>query len=138
MFKQERVARFRAISAASLGLTVALVLTSCAYLDPRASLDPLDGFGPDVYLLGASEQPRDVTDEVCEGRLGCEKAAESKRVRIIRFGSVSAAQNETYALARSGFRSDRFVIEFLDPSISDEQWAKVTSMVDHTASDSPD
>ena len=121
-----------------LSVASVLIVTSCAYLDPRGSLDPLSGFGPEVYLLAPSERPRDVTADVCRERPGCEKAAESERVRVTRFGTVAAAQNETYALGAAGFRSDRFVVEFRDPATTRDEWAMVASMVEHTATGSPD
>jgi hypothetical protein len=124
--------------AAVVGVVWAMALTSCAHLDPRAELDPVSGFASDVYLLNGSEQPRDVTRDVCPRRPGCQKAAESDRVRIMRFDRASSAQNETYKLARSGFRSDRFVVEFLDNEITDEEWAMIASTVDHTATESAD
>ena len=128
----------RTVPAALLALATVLTVTSCAYLDPRASLDPLSGFSSEVYLLAPSEQPRDVTAEVCDERPGCERAAQSDRVRVLRFGSVSEAQTETYALGARGFRSDRFVVEFRDPATTQEEWATVASTVDHTATGSPD
>ncbi|MFE4469484.1 hypothetical protein ACFRFH_11780 [Leifsonia sp. NPDC056824] len=128
----------RTTTATGLGIVCALALTSCSFFDPRGSLDPRDGFGSDVYLLPALELPVDVTDTVCPSRWGCEKAAESERVRIMRFSSYPKAQLETYKLARSGFRSDRFVVEFLDPSITDDEWRWVVTIVDGAATPSPD
>ena len=130
--------RKQASKALGLGIVCALALTSCSFIDLRGSLDPRDGFGSDAYLLPPLELPTDVTDKVCPSRWGCEKAAESERVRIMRFSSYPKAQLETYKLARSGFRSDRFVVEFLDPSITDDEWRWVVTIVDGTATPSPD
>lgn len=124
--------------AGGLGIVCALALASCTFLDPRATIDLQNDLASDSYLLPPSERPIDVTDKVCPSRWGCEKAAESKRVRIMKFSTYPKAQVETYKLARSGFRSDRLVIEFLDPSVTDEEWRLVTSGVDGTSTFSPD
>ncbi|MEY9953769.1 hypothetical protein [Leifsonia sp. EB34] len=128
----------RATIAAGLGIVCALALSSCSLLDARAMLDPRDGFGSDAYLLPPLELPEDVTEKVCPSRFGCERAAESERVRIMKFSTYTLAQAETYNLARSGFRSDRFVVEFLDPSVTDDEWRRVAEVVDGTATPSPD
>ncbi|MGH1523045.1 hypothetical protein ACRAWC_02735 [Leifsonia sp. L25] len=107
-------------------------------MDPRATIDLRENIDSAVYLLPPLERPVDVTDEVCPSRFGCEKAAQSERVRIMKFSSYPKAQVETYKLARSGFRSDRLVIEFLDPSVTDEEWRLVTSTLDGTSTASPD
>jgi hypothetical protein len=130
--------RKRAAMAGSLAIVCALTLASCTYLDPRATIDLREGLPSSVYLLAPPERPTDVTDNVCPSRWGCEKAAESKRVRIMKFSTYPKAQVETYKLARSGFRSDRLVIEFLDPAVTDEEWRLVTSVVDGTSTFSPD
>lgn len=123
--------------AGTVALLCALTLASCTYLDPRATID-LRELDSAVYLLPPLERPVDVTDEVCPTRWGCEQAAQSERVRIMKFSTYPKAQTETYKLARSGFRSDRLVIEFLDPAVTDEEWRLVTSTVDQMATFSPD
>lgn len=128
----------RATVIGGLGIVCALALASCTWVDPRATIDLREELSPAAYLLPPLERPVDVTDEVCQSRWGCEKAAQSKRVRIMKFSTYPNAQVETYKLARSGFRSDRLVIEFLDPSITDEEWRLVTSGVDGTSTFSPD
>ncbi|MEN2741891.1 hypothetical protein ABCS02_29250 [Microbacterium sp. X-17] len=128
----------RTTVAAGLGIVCAMALAACTFFDPRATIDPQKDLGSDAYLLPPLVQPVDVTDEVCPSRLGCEKAAQSERVRIMKFSTYPKAQLETYKLARSGFRSDRLVIEFLDPAITDEEWRLVTSGVDGTWTASPD
>lgn len=128
----------QATVAGALGIVCALTLASCTYFDPRATIDLREGLDSAVYLLPPLERPVDVTDKVCPSRLGCEKAAESERVRIMKFSTYPKAQNETYKLARAGFRSDRLVIEFLDPSVTDEEWRLVTTTVDGSSTFSPD
>lgn len=123
--------------AGCLAIVCSLSLASCTLLDPRASLDLLE-LPSAVYLLPALERPTDVTTTVCPSRLGCEKAAESERVRIMKFSTYPKAQIETYKLARSGFRSDRLVVEFLDPAITDEEWRLITTTVDQSSTFSPD
>lgn len=128
----------RAVYAVLTAILSGSVLSSCAYFDPRAILDPQNGFAPEVYLLGPGEEPADVTGAVCGEHAGCERAAESARVRIIRFGGVDDATTATGTLGDSGYRSDRFVIEFLDDTITEEQRRMIESTVDHTATASPD
>ncbi|WEO77508.1 hypothetical protein BJQ94_00150 [Cryobacterium sp. SO2] len=113
-------------------------LSSCAYVDPRASLDPLDGFASEVYLLRDSESPMDVSDTVCEDLNGCEKAAESTSVRLVRFDSPAHANDFAESLGHSAYQSDRFVIQYLDLAITTAGRDMIEVTVDNTASDSPD
>lgn len=66
------------------------------------------------------------------------RAAPQTRVRITRFSNVDAAEAEVKSLGSTGYRSDRFVIEFLDPSLTDEERKTIESTVEHTATVSPD
>ena len=123
----------RALSAVVFVPVCALHLASCAFFDPRSVLDPQTGFGSDVFLLPATEAPKDVTESVCADIDGCERAAESSRVRILRFSNPDRAEIVARSLGSTGYLSDRFVIEYLDSSVTDEQRRYVESAVDHTA-----
>ncbi|MCI0158362.1 hypothetical protein KNO15_16800 [Leifsonia shinshuensis] len=127
------VAAPRALSAVALVPLCALLLMSCAFFDPRSVLDPQTDFGSDVFLLPETEAPTDVTASVCANIDGCERAAESQRVRILRFANTDRAEVVARSLGSAGYLSDRFVIEYLDPSVTDEQRRYVESAVDHTA-----
>ncbi|MET0954355.1 MAG: hypothetical protein ABWY68_00295 [Cryobacterium sp.] len=113
-------------------------LAACAFLDPRGSLDPQDGFASEVYLLDGTEPPEDVTATICSDLDGCEKAAESTKIRIIRFDSAESASSFAGKLGNGAHQSDRFVVEYLDSSISAEDREMIAVTVDNTASDSPD
>jgi len=59
-------------------------------------------------------------------------------VRIIRFGSAESASAFAETLGDDAHQSDRFVVEYLNASITAEDRQMIAITVDNTASDSPD
>jgi hypothetical protein len=107
--------------------------------DPRRTLDVRTGFAPEAYLAHSTSEVTDRTREACAGVAYCVQAAESSRVRILRFSSEQAARSEAVRLAPDAWLSDWFVVEFLQPeSMTSEDYRLVESTVDGTGSDSPD
>jgi hypothetical protein len=107
--------------------------------DPRRNLDVRTGFAPEAYLAEAPSDIRNTTAEACSGVAYCVQAAESSRIRILRFSSEPAARAEAVRLAPHAWPSDWFVVAFLQPdSMTPDDYRLVESTVDGTASDSPD
>jgi hypothetical protein len=133
--------RRRAVWAGVLLVGVLLLAGVLTFLlrDPRKSLDVRSGFPPDVYLTDDPASIRDTTSEVCPRIAYCVQAAESPRIRIMRFSSEDAARAEAVRLAPDAWPSDWFVVEFLEPdSMTQDDYQLVESMVDGAAADSPD
>jgi hypothetical protein len=127
------------IAALLVGLLLLGGALSWLLRDTRRSLDVRTGFAPEAYLVDEAASVRDTTSEACAGVAACVQAAESPRVRILRFSSETAARAEAVRLAPHAWPSDWFVVEFLQPdSMTPDEYRLVESTVDGTASDSPD
>ena len=136
-----RPGRRRALWVVPLLIGILLVAAALGWLlrDPRRTLDVRTGFAPEAYLSGSTSDIKDTTKESCAGIAYCVQAAESSRVRILRFSSEQAARARAVRLAPNAWPSDWFVVEFLQPdSMTSEDYRLVESIVDGTASDSPD
>lgn len=128
------------VLAGATSAAVVLALCGCAdLLDSRKGMDIQSVLGPDTYLVQSEADVRDTTTSVCATLSHCVQAAESDRVRIIRFADKDAAAEKAGALGNAGHHSDWFVVEFLHPEdTSQRDRLYVTSSVDGTWSDSPD
>ncbi len=99
--------------------------------DPRASVDLTTGVAPAAYLAQAPGEVREVTSSVCPLREGCVQAAQSDRVRIVRYRDPGDARREASRLAPYAWPSDHLVVEFLDPAtMTPEEFQYVEQLVD--------
>lgn len=99
--------------------------------DPRASVDLTTGVEPAAYLALTPDEVREVTDSICPLREGCVQAAQSDRVRIVRFTDPDDARREASRLAPYAWPSDHLLVEFLDPaSMTPEEFQYVEQLVD--------
>ena len=122
-----------------VGILLVGLAASWLLRDPRRNLDVRTGFAPEAFLADEPSAVRDTTSEACSGIAYCVQAAESSRIRILRFSSETAARAETVRRAPNAWPSDWFVVEFLQPdSMTSEDYRLVESTVDGTGSDSPD
>ena len=129
--------------AAAVALVVAVSLALFIYSvgkDQRKNLDVVTGFGTSAYLVADREEIIDTSEaRPCARLPNCVQAAESPRVRILRFDSKSAAGAYVLQLPPYGYHSDWFVVEFLQPgTMTRDDYRHVESIVYGTASDSPD
>jgi hypothetical protein len=126
------------LTALMTSIAVTSALASCTYVDPRGQLNVRTEVAVEAYLVGDRRDIIDSTSDVCPELDSCEQAAESARVRMIRFPGAAAAGAYVESLGDRGYQSDRIAIEFLDPTVSVAERQFVTSTVDQTATFSPD
>ncbi len=129
-----RTARVAAVAVAVAGGVAVLVLAGLMVArlnDPRASVDLTTGVEPAAYLALTPDEVRDVTATFCPVREGCVQAAQSDRVRIVRYTDPGEARREASRLAPYAWPSDHLVVEFLDPaSMTPEEFQYVEEVVD--------
>ncbi len=117
--------------AGGIAVLVLATLMVARLNDPRASVDLTTGVEPAAYLALTPDEVREVTGSVCPLREGCVQAAQSDRVRIVRFADPEEARREASRLAPYAWPSDHLVVEFLDPaSMTPEEFQFVEQLVD--------